>query len=326
MLRNALLVCAATVAGTVCTSIPASGISGGIVPDCGDRRFDCVGFLRSAAPDDCANGNSVRGSCVLISKGARAANGTLIEGAKVICAAHSIGIQFCDAASFPNFKIRFRRSADGEVNGYFGGQSVCDGNYQELNVVRIECAPPELGLIDQMILVLDDAVTHIEPAIVDLTSPLLEFSTGYVAGWGENELGEKWMLRYSPTPVARARLGSTTIRAAGGLLHDSGAGIFIEVPPSRYTDSTLRLVGVLQSTLGGHDLSTWKDELAANQNNALPPPLASDYNEDGVVNVFDYFDYINAWIERSCLADLDESGTVEVNDLFIYSNFFIARQ
>ncbi len=311
---------------SVCVLSPAvSAINQGQPPSCGDRRFDCVGFLRAAT--NCYDSSSVRGSCVLIDQGQRAADGTLIRGARVLCAAHEVDYK-CTITLASNFRVRFRRSVTGDVNGHFGGRDDCNGAYQEYRVVSAECPPGSVTGIDQMILTLESDVPTIQPATMDFSLTTGVQAPGFIAGWGyvsSDPSSDRWTLRFKPVPITA---NIPMISASGGLLHDSGGGIFVEVPnpaaPGAQPD--VRLVGLLTSTIGGRNFSAWTGALDGTRLADVPAPAAvppADFNQVNGVSVQDLFDYLNAWTAGRCEADINEVDGVTVQDLFDFMNAWL---
>jgi hypothetical protein len=58
--------------------------------------------------------------------------------------------------------------------------------------------------------------------------------------------------------------------------------------------------------------------------NYAMPCCKSDFNQNGVVEVQDIFDFLNAWFASDPRCDINGSGTVEVQDIFDFLNAWFA--
>lgn len=322
----------------------ASAVTNGTEVPCNDRRFDAVGLFITAGYDPGPCAGAISGSCVLIAPD------------MVIAARHSLDISPADAAWDPairQYRVRFRRATNGAAeNHLLVNGDICHGAYQELKVVEFMDAPNHNS--DQVMARLERPVAGIRPIGVELNNPPRGWTNIILAGWGYAgacyATGEHWTLRYAkgalPTqnavndylvfsPCVSGTSPPCMMCPGGGPwvqanLHDSGAGVFIEVPSVDPLDPQprLRLIGTVSSQSTARRPSAWNNAGGSPrlvQASDEPAPWSADFNCNGTVSANDVFAYLDAFFTASCTADVDRNGAVEAGDIFHFlSNFFAA--
>ncbi len=95
------------------------------------------------------------------------------------------------------------------------------------------------------------------------------------------------------------------------------------------TAATFSLTTNTAPTTGTCSMTFFKPGTAANldfTNLPVPtpgvPPCAADFNDDGVVDFFDYLDFVNAYAANSPSADFNGSGTIDFFDYLDYVDAF----
>lgn len=325
----------ATLIAWLCSCLPALAINNGLEVPCNDRRFDAVGLFFTASPGG-GCGGWISGSCVLIGPD------------MVLCARHSLGISPTDPipnAATRSFRVRFRRAADGmaynalQLNGV-----TCHGVYQEFAITSFADAP--IAGTDLVIGYLAARPIGIHPIPIELNAPPTASREIIICGWGYSgpcmQTGTPWVLRtargmmpaqgltdylsYSPcivSSVSPCRICPAGGPYVNGNLHDSGGGVFIEVPSgSPDLPPQIRLVGTMVTTSGAKRPSTWNNAQGVpSLVHGVQPSAATvtaDFDADGAVTITDLMSYLNAYFTTSCLADVNMDGEVLPADVFTY--------
>lgn len=339
-MSNTFVRVAATAVAWLCSCLPALAINNGLEVACNDRRFDAVGLFFTALPGSTCGG-WISGSCVLIGPDT------------VLFARHSLGIGPTDpipSSATRTFRVRFRRAADGQAYNALQLNGVtCHGVYQEIDIATIIDTP-----ITGTDLVMGRLATRpvgIHPIPVELNAPPTSSREIIICGWGYSgpclQTGTPWVLRsargmmpaqgltdylsYSPCVVSSAF--PCTICPQGGPyvngnVHDSGGGVFIEVPSGNPDlPPQLRLVGTIVTTSGAKRPSAWNNALGSPALvQGTQPSAASniaDFDADGEVTMSDLMNYLNAYFTNSCLADVNIDGVVAPADVFAYVSAFL---
>lgn len=246
--RSILCPAAALTALALGLTAPARAVIKGQAAPLNDRRFDCVGIVKA---DDCSP-TGTSGTCVLIDPGLRA-GGTLVRGARVLTAGHSL------ERSWATARFRFRRGVTGRDDSAYPAAETalhCDpARYQELGI-RLQGGvwgvtfpdgpPPPAGFDIQMAVVeLDGVVANIRPAILDDAPPwaIADGTPLVLAGWGATDLAGttgRWALRTGQARVYSAVSGPGTVCPAGCGDPDAcrACGLVSIVPASAPNDLT----------------------------------------------------------------------------------------
>lgn len=309
----------------------AVAVVGGEVPPESDRRFDAVALLFTDQPwAPC--GGWISGTC------------TLIDRDLVLLARHSVqdGQRNLPAAGARTHKVRFRRDADGRVNGRYGGsQDVdCAGGYQEIYIHEFFGSP--FPGIDLVIGRLERPPVGIQPMPIRPSHAVRAGEPIVLAGWGYDgqcySQGDHWTLRmktgYFPSPlrynawccfdynhaVIGAGLCLTTPAGTNwviGNLHDSGAPL---LSPDPEDPLRLRVVAIVTGINGAQKLSAWNDSggQPALVDTPLRPMCLTDLNGDGTIGVEDLLIFINGFLNGAPLGDVDGIPGITLNDLFVY--------
>lgn len=326
----------------VCVCVPllwasqALGVVNGTPIPCEDRRFDAVGLVLNAGAWSC--GGFIAGSCVLIQPDC------------ALIARHSLDITTFQPLPNPAttpFRIRFRRAADGKaVNTYFFNGTPCHDMYQELRVTRLVDAA-QTGT-DMVLAYLERPVVGIKPIGLEINAAPRAGTPIIIAGWGYAgqcfQTGEFASLRYARgvlpsnildqyfnyTPCSVGSVAPCLNCPQGGPwvnanLHDSGGGVFYEVPGVNPREPELRLLGSIFSLAGAQRPSLWNQ--AGGQprlTQAVPQTLrdAADFNRDQLVDTKDIFDFLGAFFANDCIADTNRSGMVAADDLYTYLQMY----
>ena len=323
---------------------PAQAVVDGIPVPCNERRFDCVGmfFTAGTSPGPCGGG--ISGTCILIAPD------------QILIKRHQLNIsasQPLSAIGATLFRARFQRTPDGNAVGtYLYNGDPCHGNYQEVFVSSF-VDPPVQGS-DTVLAYLAQPIVNIQPASLDLTTLLPAGTNIILAGWGYAgecfASGDHWTLRTSRgklpydansdsfwfTPCGIGTIAPCLSCPPGGPwvaanLHDSGGGIFIEVPSPdpAAVEPELHLIGTVSTTGTAQRLTAFNNAGGQPQLVQTPPQsvgVIGDFNRDGVVNMQDAFSYFTAFFGGVCEADINLDGKLTLTDLFTFlAAFFLKR-
>ncbi len=327
----------------LCCSVPAFGVVNGQHPACTDRRFDAVGLFLTSGPFAC--GGFVSGSCVLIDRDL------------VIMARHELDVTAYEPLPDPiarPYYVRFRRAESGLVaNTSAVNGDPCHGVYQEIAITAFYDAPTPGS--DMVLARLERAPKFIRPVGVELDRAVPALSNIVVAGWGWSgncwQSGEAWGLRVgrglipttAPSNALSLSFSWCTLGSAptcqrcppGGPwvsvnLHDSGGGVFIEVPSNNPVDPEpeLRLIGVISTVQTANRPKLW-NQAGGTPRLSTTPQLSvtsrGDFNRDGQRSAADIFDIVAGFASQQCISDVNQDGDINAEDVIDFLQLFFAN-
>lgn len=328
--------CVAALLTMALVSAPARGVVGGSVVPATDRRLDAVALLITDQPwAPC--GGWISGTC------------TLIAPDTMLLARHSVenAQRQLPAAGARTHKARFRRAADGSVNGHYGsGPAIdCAGGFQEIYFSRF--IGTQFAGVDLVLGVLERAPVGIQPLPLHVTHTIRSGEPVVLAGWGYDGpclgMGDAWTLRMRSGVLPTQRLTSTCcfeynqvmftvgncfVAPAGsnwviGNLHDSGAPM---LSPDPANPSRLRVFGVVTSVTNAQRLSAWND--AGGQprlaDTPVPPTCLPDLDGDGQIGLGDLLEFIQRYLGGADLVDIDGVPGITLNDLYVFLSRYLA--
>ncbi len=302
---------------------------GGTPVPASDHQLDAVGlFITNTSWTPC--GGWVSGTC------------TLVGDNLVLLARHSVENtqRQLPPEGARTHKVRFRRSADGTVNGHFGsGPSVdCAGGFQEIFVRRF-FGNPWPG-IDMVLGELEHAPVGIDPLPLQVSHTIEPGEPIVLAGWGYDGAclgaGEAWTLRSRAGVVPAQDYGSWCCfeyngasftgancfvtppgsRWVIGNLHDSGAPLLW---PDPQDPSLLRVVGMVTSVTSAQRVSAWNEGGGVPELADTPPRrCVSDLDGDGRITVSDLLEYLQRFLNGDSSGDVDGLPGLDLNDLYAF--------
>lgn len=310
--------------------VAAHAVVGGTPAPASDHRLDAVALLITDQPW-AACGGWISGTC------------SLIAPDTMLLARHSVenAQRQLPVAGARTHKARFRRAADGTVNGQYGRgpQIDCAGGYQEIFFSRF--IGTQLSGIDVVLGVLEHAPVGIQPLPLHVSHTIRSGEPVVLAGWGYDGtclgLGDAWTLRTKSGVLPTLRTNSaccfdynlTTFTTGScfviptgsnwvvGNLHDSGAPL---LSPDPADPTRLRLFAMVTSVTGAQKLAVWNDGGGQPRltDTPMPPMCLPDLDGDGVIGLGDLFEFLRGYLGGQPIPDIDGVPGLSLNDLFTF--------